>query len=236
MTSSNGTDGAVLIIDPDDSIREMIAAVLRRAGFTADCAAPGDLRKSQIDAGFDVIVRDVNLAPAARERSLQELACSAAQLLRRTVILTTSPAALQKHRGIPAPFAVLPKPFDVHVLVETVRECYERNGRIRGDGGSARKGGDDESAGGVSLTGLRRFVGSIPTLRTLLSDEASSVPELLLRSELRRTALRLAHMLGEVSAGERDRSRAVMLRAAARVASEIAGAPPRRFETASREH
>ncbi|HET7434240.1 MAG TPA: hypothetical protein VFN10_05945 [Thermoanaerobaculia bacterium] len=229
-----GTRGAVLIIDPDESIRQLIATLLRRDGFTVECAAPHEARSRL--GRFDVIVRDVNLAPAAREQSLQELERSAPQL-QRTVILTTGTASQLNESGIPASFAVVRKPFDVNVLLETVRQCCDGRPRARKSGGSSsRKYGESDASPGVSVDGLQHFVRTAPGIRALLANDASSMPELYLRKELRRTAVQLAELLSEVALGEQDRTRAAVLRAAALVAGEIGGASVARPQPARRNH
>jgi len=224
MNPAYGTGGAVLIIDPDHSIRQLIATMLRRAGFTVECASDGD-GAGAAERHFDAIVRDVSLTPRDREETLQELAGMAPQVLRRTVITATGPLSLLKRPAIPKPFAVLRKPFEIDALVETVRQCCK-----------ASVGRRDDGAGQVSLSRLQRFVQSVPQMRELLAAEAGTMKELLLRHQLRLTALDLAHVLGEASVVEHDRVRAAVFRGAARVAAELADAPVAALQRAAHDH
>lgn len=126
MGSFNSSGSSVLIVDPDESIRHMLSALLGRAGFRTESADQVDG-----DGYFDVIVRDVNLAPRERESTMQELERMAPELLRRTVIITTDPGSLARDRLAAEPFALLRKPFDVALLVETVRQCRDGATRTR---------------------------------------------------------------------------------------------------------
>jgi DNA-binding NtrC family response regulator len=235
MTPPHGSGGAVLIIDPDHSIRQLIATLLQRAGFTVECAPAGE-GDGRPERHFDVIVRDISLTPRDREQTLQELASMSPQLLRRTVITTTGPLSLLKRRTISKPFAVLRKPFDIDALVETVRQCLDGRRAAGAEALAPAVASDDGLPGQVSLTRLHRFVRSVPQLRELLAGEAGTIKELLLRHQLRLTALDLAHVLGEASAVERDGMRAAVFRGAARVAAELADAPVAALKPAARDH
>jgi DNA-binding NtrC family response regulator len=132
MTYQDVPGGSVLIIDPDESIRRMIATLLERAGF--ECTVADDVTNVMFDEPFDVIVRDVNLAPGGRALALWDLARTAPQLLQQTIITTTEPVSLLNRHGITAPFAVVRKPFDLNTLLGTVRKCRDRQYPGGGDG------------------------------------------------------------------------------------------------------
>lgn len=218
---SNG--GSVLIIESDDSLRTMISTILRLSGFTTVSVAPGDVTAALLRGNFDAIVRDVNLAPVHRERTLQELRRVDRDILMRTVLTTAEPPALLGKAAIPEPFAVIHKPFDVEVLVNTVRDCRDRGRRDDATSATETKHESREAdpPAKMNLAAICRFVRTVPGVRALLTHEAESVQELLLRGELRRTAMEIAHALLEASTNEPNSRRASILRDTARVAEEL---------------
>lgn len=205
------SSGAVLIIEPDHSIRLLMTGVLRRAGFAVRSvsdldAAAAVLRETEIDA----IVRDLNLAPASRSRSLQQLAATGAEVLRRTIIATTA-ADYELHlAGYVKPFAVLCKPFDIVELVRIVGACVRR---------------DRAERPVADIPALQQFVTSVPHLRRVLAGPTATSRELLLRSEMRRTLMELSEALSEAAEAESSRSRAAAFLAASAVAADLVARP-----------
>lgn len=226
--------GAVLIIDPDEAIRHLLAALLGRAGFATEEAGDGDGLQIAAARYFDVIIRDVDLTPRNRLRSLRELDGLAPEMLRRTVITTAAPASALERRMAARPFAVLSKPFDLDVVIETVRECCGHGRQRRHPVPAAAPSPDDEGSPIVSLidsstvdlTRLEGFVRSVPRLRALLAREASSMRELLLRNEVRRSALELSVLFDRAAQVEADGKRAAVFLGAAVVAADLAGRVP----------
>lgn len=227
MARFNPSGGSVLIIDNDKSVRQMIAALLKRAGFTTEFqSADRDGSSAPLDRRFDVVIRDVNLAPRCRESAIRELEQTPPELLLRTVITTTFPAALRKHTTRVRPFAILPKPFDIDLLVETVRQCRDRSPRPRSDRKQPNATREEADRANDDFAQIRKFVADVPRLRDLLSAEHASPQELLLRNEMRRTALELAHVLNQAAQFERNRGHAAVLLGAALIGAQLAGRSP----------
>jgi DNA-binding NtrC family response regulator len=132
MSPRRSVRDSVLIVEPDESIRQMVAALLRRAGFRTTCASgvSDTPRKRQ----FDVIIRDVSLAPRRREIALRDLEQIPSHLRERTVITTTGSASSLTRLTSFRAFAVVQKPFDVAVLLETVWQCRNRRAHSRAAG------------------------------------------------------------------------------------------------------
>lgn len=178
---------SVLIIDGDPAIRGLIEKLLKRAGFltlfTADIESATVLLHT---TDFAVILRDLNLTPSQQCRSLELLAATAPEQLRRTVLLTTAPVRAATEIASGTVFAIVSKPFDNEELVEVVRSCvrdaHDRNdfavkqrrspppSRTSEAGASARR----------KLDGLPRFARKMPNLHHLLSastkGEREAVP------------------------------------------------------------
>jgi DNA-binding NtrC family response regulator len=204
--------GSVLIIDPDAGIRRLIGGVLEHAGFRT--VGVDDLQSAATmlqTSTFAVIVRDLNLTPAARRRSLQQLAATAPEMLRRTVVVTTAPARAETVLAAGAVFAIVGKPFDIENLVSAVRACA--------------RGSEPEIEASVKLDSLQRFVRSVPNLQRVLSVPVSCQREAVIRSEMRRTLGVLSATLLEAAQVEASGTRAAVLRAASTVASRLSTVP-----------
>jgi DNA-binding NtrC family response regulator len=205
----------VLVVDRDESIRQMLAVILGRAGFAVTGVAD-DGTTALPEREFDVIVRDANLGVRERTRTLQELERTAPELLSRTVITTTAPEPLAKRAAAERVFAVVRKPFDIDALVGVVTECAEC-GRRRAARVPATK------PRRIDRRSLQRFLRSVPTLRQLLGGEETSSRELLLRGEMRRAVLELAALFSAAAKMEANAGRAAELIAASREAAELGG-------------
>lgn len=212
MQKNPTSSGSVLIIEPDQPIRLLMTGVLRRAGFAVRSVADLDaaaavLRETETDA----VVRDLNLTPAIRSRSLQQLAATGAELLRRTIITTTATDYELHLAGYTKPFAVVCKPFEIIDIVRAVGACVVR---------------DRTTAPPVAnIAALQQFVTNLPHLRRLMAGPAPTSRELLLRSEMRRTLAELSEALSEAAQAEPSRLRAAALLAASSVAAELVARP-----------
>ena len=174
---------SVLIVDGDLAIRRMIAAILEQAGFRAYTEDDG--RRE-----YAVIVRDVNLTPGKRDDALQQLAATAPEVLRRTIVLTTNPRRA-KSPSFQNVFAIIGKPFDLDELVDAVTRC---------------------AGTPLKLDAVRRFVSSAPSLQRVLSVPATCEREAILRAEMRRTIGELSATLGEAAQIEASSKRAAVFR------------------------
>lgn len=209
MASLPRSDGLVLVIEPDESIRQLLAELLRRAGLSTVFVDDWDAAVAALDARGDVIIADGTVLRSDPEQ----------HVLQRTVITTAIPAALEAGRPAVRPFAVLRKPFDIELLVETVRSCRGSSLSASADGGAKR-----DHAGGrtIDVGHVSRFLGSMPELEALLSEEPGSARELLLRDEIRRTARELARAFDQAAQREGDGQRAAILLGAALAAAQLA--------------
>jgi DNA-binding NtrC family response regulator len=221
---------AVLIIDSAPAHRQLIAAVLERAGFQVTVvedatAAAGLLQRST----FSAVVRELNLAPARRDGAMQELLSTPPDTLRRTVVTTTAAARAKTMIGPGRVFAVVSKPFELDELVDTVRRCA--GGSLRG-----RSSSDADGEALVQLDTVRRFVSTVPSLRRLLGAPVGSVREAALRTEMRRTVGALSAVLDHAAQIEASGTRAAVLRDASAVAALLTTQPPRGHRLSERGH
>lgn len=209
MENKTSSAATVLIIESNDSIRMMIAVTLRRAGFDTRLApdveqAADLLRRS----ACDVILRDLNLAPVERVRSIQQLAATRPEFLRRTVIATTARETALDGAPLGAVFAVINKPFDLRELVDTVTAC-------------ARRSREDRTPE-PPVDVVDRFISDAPDLHRLLTSPPDSQRELFLRAQLRRTVRAISTTLCEAARIEPSAARAATFRTASNVAAHLA--------------
>lgn len=202
---------SVLIVDADAGIRRLIGTALELAGFCTVAANDLDSAAALLaTTKFAVIVRDLNLAPRASRRSLQQLEATTLELLRRTIVVTTAPAHATAAIATGTVFAIVSKPFDLENLVNAVRACARRS---------------RETEASVRPGSLQRFARSVPSLQHLLSVPVGGQREATLRAEMRRTLGTLAAKLTDAAHDEVSRTRAAAFRAASAVAGRLSTVP-----------
>ena len=115
----------VLVVDDDSSIRKLLVAVLRREGYRMVEARNGREALTEMSTGnTDLVIMDLVMPEVSGWQVLHERAADPA-LLRIPVIVVSASntvkaaaALLDQHV-----YAVIAKPFDLHVLLETVTAC-----------------------------------------------------------------------------------------------------------------
>lgn len=218
MPTETSRAPSVLIIEADDTIRRMIAVTLEHAGFRTSSVKDGETTGGPEHA---VIVRDVNLRPAGRERALEELAATPPDVLRRTIVTTTASPRAAKAIGAGRVFAVLCKPFDLEELVSVVSRCANIS-RPAARAVRGRKGGEPEAGPAMEMESVRQFVSNVPRLQQVLSVPVTSAAEAALHAEMRRTIGALSVTLDKAARAETSRTRVAVFRAASKVAARLA--------------
>jgi CheY-like chemotaxis protein len=218
-TKSLPRNPSVLIIEPDDAIRRLIAIALEHAGFRTWSAAD---ERAAIASGNEidraVIVRDVTLGRSESADALED-AWATLDLCRRTIVTTTAPAHVTRAIGAGRVFAILGKPFEIDELVDVVRRCANAS-RTRGVRGRKRVETDPESP--MKMESVHRFVESVPGLRRVLSLPVTCETEAALHAEMRRTIGELSATLDYAARMEKSRSRLAVFRAASKAAAGLA--------------
>jgi len=111
-----------LIVDDDEPIRVMLAAIVRQHGFAVETARDGREAIDKIKSGrFDVILLDLMMPHVNGYDVLQYIRKSQPDLLRRTIVATAVPEReLQRDLTEPV-FKVHMKPFDLPQLMADIR-------------------------------------------------------------------------------------------------------------------
>lgn len=114
----------VLVVEDDSAIRRLVSMVLVREGYRVDVAADGLEAVLKLGvAEFDVIVLDLMMPNLDGFTFLNTLAENDPARLQKIIVTSAASPAVIRERMISAPFALLPKPFDITALIERVRDC-----------------------------------------------------------------------------------------------------------------
>jgi CheY-like chemotaxis protein len=111
-----------LVVDDDEPIRVMLAAIVRQHGFAVETARDGQEAIDKIKSErFDVILLDLMMPHVNGYDVLQHIRKNQPDLLGRTIVATAVPEReLQRDLTDPV-FKVHMKPFDLPQLMADVR-------------------------------------------------------------------------------------------------------------------
>jgi DNA-binding response OmpR family regulator len=122
----------VLVVDDDDSTRNMLLAVLRQAGFAADAAATGEEALSRLDTtNYSAVVLDVVMPGISGIEVMRQLA-SKGRHTKYVVLMSAGVESLLDDAPPALLHTKLRKPFNIKEVVEAVRGCVESLGTGEG--------------------------------------------------------------------------------------------------------
>lgn len=114
----------ILIVEDDLAIRRLLKMVLTREGFRVQEAADGAEAVVKLHQHeFDVIILDLMMPNLDGFAFLKSLSENEPSRLRRIIVTSAASPNVIRDRLRGKPFDVLPKPFDIHDVVERVRAC-----------------------------------------------------------------------------------------------------------------
>lgn len=115
-----------LVVDDDVAIRVMLTKVLERERFEVDVARDGVEALEKITKkDYDVIFLDLMMPRVDGVRVLRYLRTHAPEALQSVIVMTAfSNIAAEVYEGA-AVARVVPKPFDIHAIVENARELVK---------------------------------------------------------------------------------------------------------------
>ena len=116
----------VLIADDDESIRRLIASLLKRSGFDTVEAVDGFAAIVCLDREpFDALVVDMMMPRVDGLGVVMHLVDVHDHMLKKTVVVTALPASAASRR-LGDVCTVMSKPFDCAELVNAVQQCAIR--------------------------------------------------------------------------------------------------------------
>ena len=118
----------VLVVDDDDSTRNMVLAVLRQAGFAADAAASVHEALSRLDTtNYSAVVLDVVMPGISGIEVIRQLA-STGRHTKCVVLMSAGTESLLDDAPPALVHTKLRKPFNIKDVVEAVSGCVESLG------------------------------------------------------------------------------------------------------------
>ena len=126
---ADNQEHGVLVVEDDPAIRRLVTMVLQRQGYRLDCASDGLEAVLKLGVSdYDVIVLDLMMPNLDGFTFLSTLAENQPERLRTVIVTSAASPAVIRERMRGGPFRVLPKPFDIHELVATVKSCIAEQG------------------------------------------------------------------------------------------------------------
>ena len=120
------TDCGVLVVEDDPAIRRLVKMVLQREGYRVDVASDGVEAVLKLGlCEYDVIILDLMMPNLDGFTFMNTLGENDPERLRRVIVTSAASPNVIRDRMHGAPFAVLPKPFDIQQLASRVRSCID---------------------------------------------------------------------------------------------------------------
>jgi len=120
---SDGQARLALVVDDDDTIRQLVGNLLQMDHFKVESACDGAEALEKMKASeFAVVILDLVMPNKDGFAVLDELLMSAPESLGRIIILTALPKETVPTHPV---FSVLAKPFEIHTLLRSARDCAQ---------------------------------------------------------------------------------------------------------------
>jgi len=119
----------VLLVDDNEATCTLVTAVLQR-DFMTDVANDGAEALEKLKTGqYAAIILDLLMPPPDGYDVMDVLMRTRPEMLKRTVILTAALSPREKQRMKDYPVAdLIAKPFDVEILLASVKKCSGNDG------------------------------------------------------------------------------------------------------------
>lgn len=114
----------VLVVEDDPAIRRLVKMVLQREGYSVEVASDGVEAVLKLGvADYDVIILDLMMPNLDGFSFMNTLAMNDPSRLKKIIVTSAASPGVIRERMSGQPFAVLPKPFDIQLLVRQVATC-----------------------------------------------------------------------------------------------------------------
>ena len=114
-----------LFVDDDEPIRNLLATIVERQGFSVDTASDGAEAIDRLDAdGYNLVLLDLMMPRVDGYSVLRHIKESQPDLLRCTIIASAVPEREILSR-VPEPvYKIHIKPFDMSRLIADIQSCH----------------------------------------------------------------------------------------------------------------
>jgi DNA-binding NtrC family response regulator len=176
--------GAVLVVDDDAAVGEILVSLLEQDGFEAEWVASGELALARIERReFELVVSDLRMPGMDGLRLVEELGKRHPDL--PVVMLTahgTIPLAVEAMKAGAAEFVL--KPFDRQEILYVVRKLIEALRRRASEEPPARRSSHDMLGASPALAAVRQTIGRAAASRAtvLIRGESGTGKELVARA------------------------------------------------------
>ena len=115
-----------LVVDDDDSIRNMLARIIERMHIEVDTARDGIEAMEMLDRdGYGVVLLDLMMPRADGFAVLEHMRQNHSEALRHTIVASAIPE-IEAREHIDGPvYKFHPKPSDVGALLSDIRACAD---------------------------------------------------------------------------------------------------------------
>ncbi len=121
---TDNQEHGVLVVEDDPAIRRLVTMVLKRQGYRLEAASDGVEAVLKLGVSdYDVIVLDLMMPNLDGFTFLRTIAENQPERLRKVIVTSAASPAVIRERMAEGPFQMLPKPFDIHELVDAVQSC-----------------------------------------------------------------------------------------------------------------
>jgi CheY-like chemotaxis protein len=115
----------ILVVDDDDAIRTMVERILRRERFVVESARDGFEAIEKLTRNdYGTILLDLMMPRVDGLGVLRYLQTEHDAPVPRVIVMSANLQSAAETAAEPPVVRVLPKPFDIHQLIEHVRDCH----------------------------------------------------------------------------------------------------------------
>ena len=113
----------ILIAEDDLNVRTLLSRILRRSGYTVDLAEDGVEAIARLqDKQYDALVLDLMMPRVNGVEVINYMIEAKPLMVQKTVVVTAFPGTASRTE-LDAVCHVVPKPFDLQVLLAAIEEC-----------------------------------------------------------------------------------------------------------------
>ena len=124
------TDQDILVVEDDVAIRRLVKMVLSRKGYRVEEAADGVEAVLKLGLReYGAIILDLMMPNLDGFAFMNTLSEHQPSRLQNIIVTSAASPNVIRDRIRGTPFYLLPKPFDIHDLVERVRACISAQSR-----------------------------------------------------------------------------------------------------------
>ena len=119
---------SALVVDDDPALQGLFNTLLGRDGFSVDCAPDGRQAFEYLRRGsYSVILLDLMMPEVNGFELLERMERESPGLLRRVIVMTGASQRIVDNVDRSRVFGLIRKPFDIHDLIRSARECAAAN-------------------------------------------------------------------------------------------------------------